>query len=76
MPDAGDDATASGFGSTTSATKERNPFALLGDIAVALTATRPLPKSVEEYGRASEKEQGTTCSSLDVAEAGVLVSVA
>ncbi len=76
MPDVGDDPTTTGSESTTRARSERNPFASLGDIAVAVTARRPLPGSVQEYGRAKEEKQSTIASSLDIAEAGVLVSVA
>lgn len=75
IPDVGDDTTTPDSGSTTTAQRERNPFASLGDVAVALTARRPLPGSIEEYGRAKEEKQSTITSSLAIAEAGVVVSV-
>lgn len=60
----------------TAAAKARNPFASLGDIAVAVSAKRPLPGSLEEYRRTKEEERSIVDSgSRSVADAAVLVSV-
>ena len=74
MPEAGDDVVPAVSTATMSVNRERNPFDSLGDVAIELTATRPLPSSVHEYGLA--KEGGlSTSGSRGIAEAGVMVSV-
>lgn len=56
--------------------KARNPFESLGDIAVAVTAKRPLPSSLEEYRRTKEEEQtAADGGSRSIADAAVLVRV-
>lgn len=68
-PDGGDNKKS------TSAKKARSPFETLGDIAVAVTAKRPLPSSLEEYRRTRDEEQSVVNStSRRIADAAVLVS--
>lgn len=56
--------------------KARNPFESLGDIAVAVTAKRPLPSSLEDYRRTKEEEQtAADGGSRSIADAAVLVRV-
>ena len=63
-------------GKNTAAAEARNPFNSLGDIAVAVTAKRPLPGSLEEYRRTKEEELRIVDSgSRSIADAAVLVRV-
>lgn len=69
--------TGGGVDKNTLATKARNPFESLGDIAVAVKAQRALPSSLEEYRRTRQEGRGTAdSSSRGVADATVLVRTA
>lgn len=61
-----------GNNENTPAMKARNPFESLGDIAVALTAKRALPSSLEEYRWAKQEERSASWS-RSIADASVLV---
>lgn len=65
-----------GDSDNTPAMRARNPFESLGDIAVALTARRPFPSSLEEYRRTKQEERGIVDSSASrcIADSAVMVS--
>lgn len=52
----------------------RNPFDSLGEIALAVSATLPLPMSLSEYEKLSKDSEGG-CNAQAVADAGVRVSL-